>query len=433
MQPLNVVYQDVSKLVPYPGNARKHSKKQIRQVANSIQKFGFTNPILVDASGNVIAGHCRLEAANLLGMTEVPTICIVHMTPDEIRAYRIADNKLAELAGWDPEILKIEFEYLVQLDPSFDLTLTGFEMAEIDILLQGEDPKKDPEDDIAGLLKPDPVSRPGDLWRLGEHRLFCGNALQREDYARLMDGATAQLAFTDPPYNVRVKDISGLGKAQHDEFAMASGEMTREEFIAFLAVALGNIAEVSADGSIHFVCMDWRHIEELVTAGRGSYSELKNICVWTKDNGGMGALYRSQHEFVAVFKKGTAPHVNNIQLGKHGRYRTNVWPYAGQNTFHADREQDLADHPTVKPVQLVADAILDCSHRGGIVLDPFGGSGTTLLAAEKTGRQARLIELEPVYVDVAIRRWQQLTGQAATHAETGKTFLQAEEEMPHGQ
>jgi DNA modification methylase len=312
-----------------------------------------------------------------------------------------------------------------------DLTVTGFEVAEIDILLGNDEEPAEADAPFDDLIKPDPVSRPGDLWLLGNHKILCGSALEAEDYARLLDGEQAQMIFTDPPYNVRVKDISGLGKHKHAEFAMASGEMDRVEFLAFLGTALSHMASHSADGSIHFVCMDWRHIEALIAAGREVYTELKNICVWAKDNGGMGSLYRSQHEFVAVFKNGTASHANNIQLGKHGRYRTNLWKYAGQNTFHAGREDDLAAHPTVKPTALVADAILDCSAPAGIVLDPFGGSGTTILAAESTGRHARLIELEPVYVDVAIRRWQKMTSKDAVHAETGKTFAQTEQEAGH--
>lgn len=426
-----VVYRNIPELKPYKNNARTHSKKQVKQIAASIAQFGFVNPVLLDEEDYIIAGHGRVEAARLLDMPQVPAIKIAHLTPEQIKAYRLADNKLAELAGWDDDILKIEFQHLQEFADVLDLTVTGFEVAEIDILLGNDDKAAEADAPFDDLVNPDPVSRPGDLWLMGNHKILCGSALLAEDYARLLGGEQAQMVFTDPPYNVRVKDISGLGKHKHAEFAMASGEMDRAEFLAFLGTALGHMASHSADGSIHFVCMDWRHIEELVAAGREAYTELKNICVWAKDNGGMGSLYRSQHEFVAVFKNGTAPHVNNVQLGKHGRYRTNLWKYAGQNTFHAGRGEDLAAHPTVKPTALVADAILDCSTLAGIVLDPFGGSGTTILAAESTGRHARLIELEPVYVDVAIRRWQKMTGKDAVHAETGKTFAQTEQEAGH--
>ena len=426
-----VVYRNISELKPYKNNARTHSKKQVKQIAASIEQFGFVNPPLIDEDGNIIAGHGRVLAAKELGLKTVPTITITHLTPEQIKAYRLTDNKLAELAGWDDDILKIEFQHLQEFADVLDLTVTGFEVAEIDILLANDQAGDEHDEPFDDLVKPDPVSRSGDLWHLGNHKILCGSALEAGDYARLMGGDQARMIFTDPPYNVRVKDISGLGKHKHAEFAMASGEMDRAEFLAFLGTALGHMADYSTDGSIHFVCMDWRHIEELVAAGREVYSELKNICVWAKDNGGMGSLYRSQHEFVAVFKNGAAPHVNNIQLGKHGRYRTNLWKYAGQNTFHAGREEDLAAHPTVKPTALVADAILDCSAPTGIILDPFGGSGTTILAAESAGRHARLIELEPVYVDVAIRRWQKMTGKDAIHTETGKTFTQTEQEAGH--
>lgn len=426
-----VMYRSISELKPYKNNARTHSKKQVKQIAASLEQFGFINPALIDEDGNIIAGHGRVLATKELGLETVPTIIISHLTPEQIKAYRIADNKLAELAGWDDDILKIEFQHLQEFADVLDLTVTGFEVAEIDILLGNDEEAEEDDAPFDDLIKPDPVSRSGDLWLLGNHKILCGSALRAEDYARLLDGEQAQMIFTDPPYNVRVKDISGLGKHKHAEFAMASGEMDRAEFLAFLGTALGHMASHSAGGSIHFVCMDWRHIEELVAAGREAYTELKNICVWAKDNGGMGSLYRSQHEFVAVFKNGTAPHVNNVQLGKHGRYRTNLWKYAGQNTFHAGREDDLAAHPTVKPTALVADAMLDCSVPAGIVLDPFGGSGTTILAAENTGRHARLIELEPVYIDVAIRRWQKMTGKDAVHVETGKTFAQIEQETGH--
>lgn len=426
-----VVYRNISELKPYKNNARTHSKKQVKQIAASLEQFGFINPALIDEDGNIIAGHGRVLATKELGLETVPTITISHLTPEQIKAYRLADNKLAELAGWDDDILKIEFQHLQEFADVLDLTVTGFEVAEIDILLGNDEEAEEADAPFDDLIKPDPVSCPGDLWLLGNHKILCGSALEAEDYVRLMGDDQAQMIFTDPPYNVRVKDISGLGKHKHAEFAMASGEMDRAEFLAFLGTALGHMAGHSVDGSIHFVCMDWRHIEELVAAGREAYAELKNICVWAKDNGGMGSLYRSQHEFVAVFKNGTAPHVNNIQLGVHGRYRTNLWKYAGQNTFHAGREDDLAAHPTVKPTALVADAILDCSTPAGVILDPFGGSGTTILAAESTGRHARLIELEAVYVDVAIRRWQKMTGKDAVHVETGKTFAQTEQETGH--
>jgi DNA modification methylase len=363
----------------------------------------------------------------LLGLETVPTIRLEDLTEAEIRAYVIADNKLAENAGWNHELLAIELQGLIELD--IDVTITGFEMPEIDILI-GEldaDEDDDPADDIPEADRGPPVTRLGDIWCIGKHRLICGDATDPATYARLLDGAKAQMVFTDPPYNVAVDGhVCGLGKVKHREFAMASGEMREDQFTAFLAAAFRNLANNSADGAIHFICMDWRHIGEVIAAGRDAYTELKNLCVWAKTNGGMGSLYRSQHELVFVFKAGAAPHINNVELGKHGRYRTNVWSYPGINSFGKDRDAELALHPTVKPVKLVTDAILDCSMRGGIVLDAFTGSGTALVAAEQTGRRGYGIELDPRYCDVIVRRMTEAFQIVATHLETGESFRDAE-------
>ena len=412
----------IADLRPDPRNARKHDPKQVARIAESIRRFSFNNPILVDGTGTVIAGHGRLAAAKQLGLAAVPTLCLDHLSEAERRAYRIADNRLAELSSWDKGLLAIEFGELQGLD--FEMELTGFDLGEIDLILDAADGPA-PEDPVPPPASGPSVSRPGDLWILGEHRLFCGSALEGASYERLMAGERAAMAFTDPPYNVPISGhVSGLGRNKHREFAAASGEMSEEAFTAFLRSAFGLMAENAADGAIHFVCMDWRHMGEVMAAAKGIYSELKNLCVWNKDNGGMGSLYRSKHELVFVYKSGSAPHVNNVQLGKNGRNRTNVWDFPGQNTFHAGRAADLAAHPTVKPTDLVAEAIRDVSRRGALVLDPFGGSGTTILAAEKTGRQARLIECEPAYVDVAVRRWEKLTGDKAALEGTGRTFAE---------
>jgi DNA modification methylase len=418
-----VVAQPVATLKPYANNPRKHSKAQVRQIAASIEAFGFTNPVLVDAEGTILAGHGRVEAAKLLKLAEVPTLCIDHLTEAQKKAYIIADNRLAERSGWDDDILAIELQALMTMDATFDVTVTGFEMAEIDLKVQGiDDPDMD-GDDEQPEVPAQPVSRAGDRWLLGDHVLVCGDALSPDAYGRLMGGEKARMVITDPPYNVAIPgNVSGKGKVVHEDFAMASGEMTEAEFAAFLTTACGQMANNSTDGSIHFIFMDWRHIDTLLAAGKGVYTELKNLVVWNKDNGGMGHLYRSKHELVAVFKYGTAAHVNNVALGKHGRYRTNVWNYPGVNTLRAGRDEELAMHPTVKPVRLLADAMLDCSDRGDLILDPFAGSGSTIIAAERTGRRARAIELEPKYVDVAIARWQALTGREAVHADTGLIF-----------
>jgi DNA modification methylase len=427
---LELIKLPISSLKPSPHNARTHSKRQIRQIADSIRTFGFLGHVLIDKDHTIIAGHGRVEAAKLLEMTEVPTLCVAHLTSEQIRAYMIADNRLAELAGWDDDILAIEFQNFLSMNLDFDISVTGFDAPQIDVLFMKQlDPEADAEppveiDDAAPV-----ISRLGDLWYLGDHRIYCGDALKEESYTRLMAGEAADLVFTDPPYNVRVNGhISGLGKHKHDEFVMASGEMNQSQFTGFLQQSFTQMVKHTRDGSIHFCCMDWRHVGEVIDAAEGQYSELKNICCWNKDNGGMGSLYRSKHELVFVYKKGTAPHINNVELGRHGRYRTNVWDYAGQNSLKSRKNSLLSQHPTPKPVPMVADAIRDCSNPGDIVLDPFGGSGSTLIAAEVTKRRARLIELEPRYIDVIIRRWQSKTGQVAVHASTGQSFAQVEAE-----
>ena len=340
-------------------------------------------------------------------MTCVPCVRLEHLTPDQKRAYVLADNKLALNAGWDEELLAEELQALLGVeDLGFDMGVTGFELGEIDTLVGGlevEEPG-DPEDDVLPAGAPRRV-QPGDVWLLGRHRLVCGDALDPSAVTQLMDGERARMVFSDPPYNVKIDGhVGGSGKIKHREFAMASGEMTNGEFADFLARAFRNLADNSMDGSIHFLCMDWRHMSEMLAAGQGVYDEFKNLIVWVKDNGGMGSFYRSRHELIFAFKKGTAPHVNTFELGQHGRYRTNVWQYRGVNTMRAGRMEELALHPTVKPVQMIADAIRDVSGRGDIVLDLFGGSGSTMIAAEKTGRRGYLCELDPIYCDRILMR-----------------------------
>lgn len=413
----------INTLKPNPLNARTHSKKQIQQIAASIEEFGFVNPVLIDGEGNIIAGHGRVEAAKLLKLKDVPVLRIEHMSEDQKRAYVIADNQLALNAGWDEDLLAQELQGLV--DIGFDVELTGFDMGDIDKLIGSLDIGGDADEADEGELDPDDgpsVTQPGDVWQIGEHRLICGDALKAETYETLMGGDKADMVFTDPPYNVPINGhVSGNGKNQHREFAMASGEMSSGEFRGFLCSAFKQMAKASRSGSIHFICMDWRHVGELIGAGNEIYSELKNICVWVKANGGMGSLYRSKHELVFVYKAGKAKHSNNVQLGKHGRDRTNVWEYAGATSFGETRDEDLAMHPTVKPLDMVKDAILDCSKRSGIILDAFGGSGTTLLAAHQAGRKGYLIEIDPAYCDVILRRCIK-AGLKPVHVETSETF-----------
>ena len=400
----------IASLRPWAKNARTHSKKQLNQLAASIREFGFTNPVLIDDNGTILAGHGRVEAAKLLDMETVPCVRLSSMTPQQKRAYVIADNKLALNAGWDEELLAEELTALTEADVSFDVELTGFSIAEIDHLVEGLNPEEpgDPLDDQV----PDPDLAPGrcqkgDIWALGRHRLVCGSALDGDTVDLLMDGEKAAMVFSDPPYNVPIDGhVGGSGRTKHREFEMAAGEMSQDQFTGFLQTAFANMAKHSRDGAIHFQCMDWRHMNEMMAAGRAVYSELKNLIVWVKDNGGMGTFYRSRHELVFAWKVGTAPHINTFELGQYGRYRTNVWQYKGVNTLKTGRMDELSLHPTVKPVEMIADAIRDVSARNDIVLDLFGGSGSTLIAAHKTGRRAFLCELDPLYCDRILHRWE---------------------------
>ena len=393
----------VNDLRPHPNNVRTHSKKQVRQIAESIACFGFTSPILTDENNTVLAGHGRLAAAKLAGLETVPTLVVSGLTEAQKRAYVLADNKLAEKSGWDRNTLAVELDNLAPLlsEVGLDISITGFEPAEIDILLGDlSDPENDPADEPPALVT-EPASRVGDIWLLGpeRHRVICGDARHGPDFRKLMGGNRAAMVFADPPYNVAIKSVQGRGKIKHGDFAMACGEMSKAQFTAFLTETLGHAAEYSAQGSIHFVCMDWRHMEEMLGAGNAVYTQLKNLVVWNKTNSGQGSFYRSQHELIFAYKNGERAHTNNFELGQHGRNRSNIWTYAGVNTFRAGRMDELTLHPTVKPIALVADAMRDCSRRGEVVLDPFMGSGTTILAAERVGRRAYGLELDPLYVD----------------------------------
>jgi DNA modification methylase len=422
--PLEIKLVSVGKLHRNKRNCRTHSKKQVRQIANSIRRFGWTYPILTDENTIILAGHGRYDAALQLGLREVPIIELSGLKDAEKRALALADNQIPARAGWNRQLLAEELGDLATLLPECDLSLeiTGFETAEIDSLL-GDlvDPERDPADEVPSPAKT-AISKIGDLWELGTHRVLCADGQSAEAVQCLMGAALATMVITDPPFNLPIKQVQGRGRIKHANFAQGAGEMSRSEFIDFLRIALSLAAKHSVNGAIHFVFIDWRHIHQLLEAGSAVYAELKNIVVWAKTNAGQGSFYRSQHELVCVYRSGDGPHINNIELGRHGRNRSNVWTYPGVNTFRAGRLDDLVMHPTVKPVALVADAMRDCSRRGDIVFDPFLGSGTTIIAAERVGRRGFGLEIDPVYVDVVVRRWQAYTGRDAILTDTGQTF-----------
>ena len=411
-------------LRPDPRNPRRHSRIQVRAIARSIDAFGFNAPILVDKRNQIVAGHGRYEAAKLLGLERVPVISLDHLTEAQARAYLLADNKLAERSSWDDASLALQLKELSELALDFDFEAIGFELPEVDLRIQSLDPtdNADLADEFRNAIGP-AVSLPGDLWLLGKHRAYCGSALDPLAYELLMAKEKASAVFTDPPYNVKIDgNVCGSGAVKHREFAMASGEMTREEFTRFLREAFDLARACMSPGAIIYACMDWRHMAEMLAAGDSANFELLNLCVWVKTNGGMGSLYRSRHELVFVFRNGAEAHRNNVQLGRFGRNRTNVWNYPGANVFKRNgRKSDLDLHPTVKPIALVADAIMDSTNLDDLILDPFLGSGTTLLAAERARRRCHGVELDPLYVDTVITRWERLTQQQA-RLSSGQSF-----------
>ena len=412
---------------PNQRNPRTHSKKQLRQLRKSVQKNGVIAPLLVDENLHVIAGNARLAVAQEVGWKDVPVYVIRGLSETQKRSLAIADNRIAENAGWDQELLTKEIELIIENDAEFDCEVIGFEDCEIDILFSDTSQPDTAADRLPNINRT-PISRTDDVFRLGEHRLVCGDATKSKSYSVLMGSTKAALVFTDPPYNVPIENnVTGNGRVQHGNFQQASGEMSPDEFVDFLSTFLGRTRRQLIKGTVLFLCMDWRHLRELLEAADIVGIGLLNHCIWVKSNGGMGSLYRSRHEHVLVFKHGNAPHINNVELGKHGRNRTNVWEYAGASSLKSDAREGLAVHPTVKPVDLVADALLDCSNRGDIVLDPFMGSGTTIMAAERTRRIAYGLEIDPLYIDVSIRRWQAYTGDQAIHIRSGLTFDQLTE------
>jgi DNA modification methylase len=423
MHELTLQYRSLDKLQPCPTNARMHSARQVEQIAKSIEATAFANPILIDEAGVIIAGHGRLLAAKKLKLTEAPVIILPGLTEAQKRLLRIADNKIALNSSWDVDLLKVELQEITI--SGLDVEVTGFEIGEVDVFLAEQ---TDPAEDLVPPTVEVAVTQPGDIWLLGKHRLGCGDVRQSNDLDTLMAGAKADAAFLDPPYNVPIDGYAtGRGQFRHREFEVGCGEMSKAEFSAFLSDTLGPCAAVSRKGAVHFICMDHHHAGELIAAADEAYELRLNICVWSKNNAGLGKLYRSQHELIFVCRVGETQHRNNVQLGKHGRYRTNVWEYPSVNGFSGTRKHDLSLHPTVKPVAMVADAIQDVTKPGDIVLDTFMGSGTTLIAAERTGRICYGLEIDPHYVEVALDRWAALTGRDPVLETTGETLGQRRE------
>jgi DNA modification methylase len=430
-----ISYLAIGELVPASDNPRKHSRQQVHAIARSIKAFGFNAPILIDRNRRIVAGHGRYEAAKLLGLTQVPAVFLDHLTETQAKAYRLGDNKLSDRSSFDDAMVAAQLKELSELAVDFDIEAIGFELPELDVRIQSlDDPDATDRADEFNVATGPAVSLPGDLWLLGPHRLYCGNSLEPTSYAALMESEKAAAAITDMPYNVPIDGhVSGNGKTKHREFVMGAGELTDSQFTELLTTGLRFLGAQTTPGALIYTFMDWRHAWNMLSAGRAVDLSLLNLCVWSKTNAGMGSFYRSQHELVFVFRNGREAHLNNVQLGRFGRSRTNVWTYPGVNGFARKGTEDLlALHPTVKPIALVADAILDCTKRDDIVLDPFIGSGTTILAAERTGRRCFGIEIDPIYVDTAIARWERLTGKKAVNSQ-GLTFEQVKLERSAAQ
>jgi hypothetical protein len=421
-----IVLRPPDSLTINPHNARSHSKRQIRQIANSIKAAGFIGAIVIDEADIVLRGHGTLAASKILKLERVPTLKVTGLSEAQKRAFVIADNKIAENAGWNREILATELRDLAELLPPLNLglELTGFSTAEVDALFANHAVSKA---DPAGSLPPHECGAGtwrGDMWCLGPHRLLCGDACSPTDLDRLMGNERARMVFFDAPFCPRARDVQGPGSINQEQFEVASREMTEQEYVAFLREGLGNAARVSVDGALHYVCEDWWHIAELITAGRAIYGAMHDLCVWVKSNTGLGSHCRAQHELIAVFRVGNAEHKDRAELGGSKRNRSNVWTYPGVNSSISGHMQLSDMAPIAKPVALIADAMRDCTHEGDVVLDSFAGAGSTVIAAEKIGRRCRGLEWEPRSVDVAIRRWEAYTRMQAVLDGDGRTYAE---------
>jgi DNA modification methylase len=422
---LQIQYLPTASLSALGRKSRTHTKDQIGRIAESIRTFGFTVPILVDEDQKVIAGNARLEAAIQLGLVQVPVVALSHLTRAQKRAFVIAENQLATLSGWDKDVLRIEFKELSELDLDFSLETTGFVEPQMDAIMFGGSAGK-PEDRLPPLPAT-PTSRLGDLWLLGDHKLLCGDSTEPESLSALLGGEPARAVFTDIPYNCQVQGHV-TGSSAHGEFVMASGELSDEAFAEFMAKSLMRISETLMPGGVAYFCIDWRNADKVFDGVKPTELEMMNLVVWDKGSGGMGSWYRSRHELIFVLRKDGAGHLNRVELGKHGRDRHNVWCYPGVNGFGSEKAKARDMHPTVKPLNLVRDAILDCSARGDLIVDLFSGSGTTIAAAHNSGRRGAAIDLDPRYVDTGVVRWQDISGKEAVLAATGQTFREVRAE-----
>ena len=408
--------------------ARRHTKKQLRKAVHMFAEQGIISPIVVDRSYRIIDGHLRVMAARELGIDALDALVLSDISDAQRIELELALNRLPEDSTWDAANLKIKIEQLIEYN--VDLTFTGFETAEIDNILSFE--VIEPEDQNSTAT--DPVTQVGDIWRVGDHIIACGNALSPDEVlGNVLDGLElAKACITDPPYNVPTAGHIRTTQ-KHAEFAMAAGEMNDQDFTEFLSRSITASLPYMDTTALYYLFMDWRHVGNLNTAAKYNGLIQQNLCVWSKTNAYMGSFYRSQHELVGVYSRSDR-FQNNIQLGSSGRYRNNVWIYEGVNSFSATRADDLTDHPTIKPTQMIADIILDCTSIGDCVYDPFLGSGTTCQAAERTRRRCLGIEYEPRYVDVALKRLKDRCGLDAIHLASNLSYAEiaAERESKSG-
>jgi DNA methylase/ParB-like nuclease domain len=409
-----------------PRNAKRHPEQQVALIAENIRKFGFHHPVLIDETNTLIGGHGRIAGASRLKLTQIPAIRLPNLSPQGKRVVALADNKLPELGPWDPERLRLELKELTvdTAELSFDYEITGFDTVEIDQILGDERPvsRPDPADQMPPLGATETaVTQTGDLWICGDHRLYCDSALEASSYSAVLRDEIADLVFVDPLHNIPVAAHVARGREVR---AASADHPTSAEFVEFQQTISAYVAGNAAPGGLILFCVDWRRLEDLATATRLDFGEPKDMVVWIKSSAERGSFYPSQHEHIAVYVAGSTPSATN--LGARGRYRSNVWNYPGSKMTLRDWQTGARISRTVKPVALLIDALRDCSKRGQIVLDPCAGVGTMMVAAERTGRRARLIEIDPVCCDMIVRRWQTMSGKTAQLAETRETFAELE-------